>query len=325
MQFFKLPFVAFKDKRLLPNSKLLLCLLLNMADNEHGYCWATNSYLAEQLGVSDRQTRNLLLELRSCDYIECSEDSDKKGDRQIYINANFLDSSAVPQPEKAAPKVAKSAKIKAEKSPKETPKKADECSVESENFELAKNEFCYFYYLLHSKDYAFGAKESAKLKAFLKADKNNLSHFLIALGELKAIIMQSDLYGGDVCMSDIEKIALGSGLFLSPEKTNIYYFLSYFNDIAATLESVSIGIALNNKKVDNEIVLDHSNLQLIRDIAKERLVNSKSLPIHKQAFCEELYPQLYRHIFNVPFQGVNVKWRDIANEPLAIAIFNAIP
>jgi len=136
-----------------------------MADNADGYCWAKNKHFADNLGVQSRQVQIYLSELRAHDYIECSEDSDKKGDRQIYINANFLDSSAVPQPEKAAPKVAKPAKIKAEKSPKETPKQADECSIESPNFSNFANGFLSFWLKTYGAPYILTDKDKAALIA----------------------------------------------------------------------------------------------------------------------------------------------------------------
>jgi len=214
MQFYKLPFVVFEDKRLLPNSQLLFCVLLNLCADK-GFCWATNSYLAEKLAVKDRQLRNLLAELRECNYIECAADTEKAGSRQIYINANFLDSSAVHQPEKAAPKVAKSAKIKAEKSQKN--------DLEDSDFQRAKDAFCTFYNAINGLNYTFGAKEKAKLNDFLQVEKaDDFCEFL----QVFQFVAKNH----------------PSELDLQPEKTNIFYICSTYNDLKMTCKNALKGI-----------------------------------------------------------------------------------
>lgn len=102
MQFYKMPFVVFQDSRLLPNSKLLFCMLLNLCADK-GFCWATNVYLAEKIGLKNRQIQTCLSELRAFNYVDCSADYEKAGARQIYINAMFLDATARVEPEKQAP------------------------------------------------------------------------------------------------------------------------------------------------------------------------------------------------------------------------------
>jgi hypothetical protein len=98
-EFYKFPVVVFDDQRLSSSSKKLFCLLLHLSADK-GYCHATNSYLAEKLGVKVRQLQMYLSELRAHDYIECSEDSDKKGSRQITIEPNFwADFTAEEMPE----------------------------------------------------------------------------------------------------------------------------------------------------------------------------------------------------------------------------------
>jgi hypothetical protein len=80
-----LPIKIVKDKNLLPNSKLLYSILTGLV-REKGYCWAKNEFLAECLGIKERQLGNLLIQLIKNKYISIDPGRSNKGTyRKIYL------------------------------------------------------------------------------------------------------------------------------------------------------------------------------------------------------------------------------------------------
>ena len=76
------------DHTLRPNAKLLYGELSALAQAE-GYCWASNAYLAEQLGISKRTVEDLLRQLKEQGHIqlevERSEETNEVLKRKIWI------------------------------------------------------------------------------------------------------------------------------------------------------------------------------------------------------------------------------------------------
>lgn len=67
------------DKSLSSTSKLLIALISNLS-NKKGYCFASNSYLAYCLGISERQVQALIQELESRKFLGRVIKLDSKGD-----------------------------------------------------------------------------------------------------------------------------------------------------------------------------------------------------------------------------------------------------
>lgn len=76
------------DHLLRPNAKLLYGELSALAQAE-GYCWASNSYLAEQLGVATKTVEGLLRQLRDRGHIQLEVERDPETNevlrRKIWI------------------------------------------------------------------------------------------------------------------------------------------------------------------------------------------------------------------------------------------------
>lgn len=76
------------DHTLRPNAKLLYGELSALAQAE-GYCWAFNSYLAEQLGVASKTVEGLLKQLRDRGHIQLEVERDPETNevlrRKIWI------------------------------------------------------------------------------------------------------------------------------------------------------------------------------------------------------------------------------------------------
>lgn len=76
------------DHSLRPNAKLLYGELSALAQAE-GYCWASNAYLAEQLGVAAKTVEGLLRQLKDRGHIqlevERSEETNEVLRRRIWI------------------------------------------------------------------------------------------------------------------------------------------------------------------------------------------------------------------------------------------------
>ena len=75
------------QRKLADSAKILYGRVRSLSDRE-GYCWASNHYLAEISGCSERTIARLLAQLEEFGFIEMDEvPSDKKGgrERRIYI------------------------------------------------------------------------------------------------------------------------------------------------------------------------------------------------------------------------------------------------
>lgn len=76
------------DKTLRPNAKLLYAEITALAD-ARGYCWATNSYLAELFGIAARTVSDLVKNLADRGYIEVEvvrdEQTNEVKERRLWI------------------------------------------------------------------------------------------------------------------------------------------------------------------------------------------------------------------------------------------------
>ena len=80
-----IPLSILESKLLSANAKLLFAEIVALS-KKNGYCFATNRYLAERIGVSERSIRNQLRELKGEMLISVSFDPDKVGTyRYIYV------------------------------------------------------------------------------------------------------------------------------------------------------------------------------------------------------------------------------------------------
>lgn len=90
------PITVIKDRRLSQGAKLLYCLVTAL-QTEKGYCYASNRYLADGIGVdSERSIQRLLLELSKAGYFTIEVVRDERNavvERRICptINAPELD------------------------------------------------------------------------------------------------------------------------------------------------------------------------------------------------------------------------------------------
>ncbi len=76
------------DHILRPNAKLLYGELSALAQAE-GYCWASNAYLAEQLGIASKTVAGLLKQLKDREHIHLEVERDEETNevlrRKIWI------------------------------------------------------------------------------------------------------------------------------------------------------------------------------------------------------------------------------------------------
>jgi len=83
--FVVLPYYVLEDQKLPDKSKLLYGLISALA-NKHGYCYATNNYLAEKLGCKERIVRYHLTILKNRGLIKVEVEKDSTGTwRKIWI------------------------------------------------------------------------------------------------------------------------------------------------------------------------------------------------------------------------------------------------
>lgn len=88
------------DKTLRPNAKLLYAEITALADAK-GYCWATNSYLAELFGIAARTVSDLVKNLADRGYIEVEvvrdEQTNEVKERRLWIDRpDILDGADPP-------------------------------------------------------------------------------------------------------------------------------------------------------------------------------------------------------------------------------------
>ena len=76
------------DPELRPNAKLLYAEITALA-NERGYCFATNGYLADLFGITDRTARDLIAQLCERGYISVDvvrDESKAVTERRLYVD-----------------------------------------------------------------------------------------------------------------------------------------------------------------------------------------------------------------------------------------------
>lgn len=90
------------DKTLRPNAKLLYAEITALAD-ARGYCWATNSYLAELFEIAPRTIRELLKNLADRGYIEVEvvrdEQTNEVQERRLWVERPSLPEEDTPPAE----------------------------------------------------------------------------------------------------------------------------------------------------------------------------------------------------------------------------------
>ena len=83
-----IPATILYNKELKANEKLLYAIITSLACKE-GYCFATNKYLAEKLGVNPKTISSLISDLRDRNFIKIELIRNKNKQiiqRKIYIN-----------------------------------------------------------------------------------------------------------------------------------------------------------------------------------------------------------------------------------------------
>ncbi len=83
MSYIKIPLNIIEDKDLSSSAKILYGYLL-LLTHRKGYCYASNDYLKEVLGISSRSITRLLRKLKNNHYISLKYEINYK--RKIYIN-----------------------------------------------------------------------------------------------------------------------------------------------------------------------------------------------------------------------------------------------
>lgn len=83
-----IPATVLYNKNLKANEKLLYAIITSLACKE-GYCFATNKYLAEKLGVNPKTISNWISDLRDRNFIKVElirNENKQVIQRKIYIN-----------------------------------------------------------------------------------------------------------------------------------------------------------------------------------------------------------------------------------------------
>ena len=83
LDFIIIPTKVLCHKKLTANAKLLMGEIINLC-NSKGNCWASNSYLAEVLGIHKMTISKWINSLEKNGFIKCKVKSDTK--RKIYID-----------------------------------------------------------------------------------------------------------------------------------------------------------------------------------------------------------------------------------------------
>jgi hypothetical protein len=84
-QFVVIPARILQDQRLTGSEKILLAMISSLAESG-GFCFASNEYLAEHSGSSERTIQRQIRNLEKNGYVERVRDDDLKTGRRIYIN-----------------------------------------------------------------------------------------------------------------------------------------------------------------------------------------------------------------------------------------------
>lgn len=79
-----MPMVVLEDKELSANQKLLYCLISSLCA-ERGYCWASNKYLWERLGLKEWSISNAIKGLVERGYLISDVNRSKGNERHISI------------------------------------------------------------------------------------------------------------------------------------------------------------------------------------------------------------------------------------------------
>lgn len=82
-----IPYSLRNDRSVSDGAKVLYTFISSLCDKE-GYCWATNKYLAEIVGIADRELRYRIGELRKSGYIDIEFIKGERGEilkRKIFL------------------------------------------------------------------------------------------------------------------------------------------------------------------------------------------------------------------------------------------------
>ena len=94
-----IPATVLYNKDLKPNQKILYAIITSLS-NKEGYCYATNRYLAEKLGVEPNTVSGWITDLKRKEFIKVELIRNEKNQikqRKIYINdATYKDYKVYP-------------------------------------------------------------------------------------------------------------------------------------------------------------------------------------------------------------------------------------
>lgn len=83
-----IPYSLRNDRNVSDGAKVLYTFISSLCDKE-GYCWASNNYLANIVGTSDREIRRRISELKNSNYINVEAIKGEKGEaiqRKIFLS-----------------------------------------------------------------------------------------------------------------------------------------------------------------------------------------------------------------------------------------------
>lgn len=86
-----IPAEVLLNRNLSPREMILFGYILNMAHNEHGYCWASNRYLSRLIGVIPDTVSTMISKLTKEQYLVLEYETryDGKQVRKIFINKEY--------------------------------------------------------------------------------------------------------------------------------------------------------------------------------------------------------------------------------------------
>ncbi len=89
--FVQLPNKVLSDKGLSNNEKIMYATIVRLSGNKRGYCFASNTYLAEFLNTSVRSVGTWIKKLKDCNYVsvEYIYQAESKRIKQRFITANI--------------------------------------------------------------------------------------------------------------------------------------------------------------------------------------------------------------------------------------------
>lgn len=87
-----LPYTVYSDPRLNEVDKLIFARIYGLTQEE-GYCWASNSFLGNEIGKTSNYISKIISKLKLCGYIDVEIDINTLNSkrRKIYVNDNVLD------------------------------------------------------------------------------------------------------------------------------------------------------------------------------------------------------------------------------------------